>query len=248
MTTAGAPAGPTSDPTLSLVETELAMLTRTLEGMSRRSTLYRDLDRAELRAGAHARDRGAGEHQRPRRARRARRHDGDPSDRDDGDRGARAPQAATRRIDACSLVELTALGRRRMDAVRHAREGRASRELVGDWSDDDRATFGRLLGRLNEAIRAHPYVAELLQDPRYASGGDGGVRDADAALGVGAVARELLGEVERERCELRVVARRRRGAGSARPTRPRTRCRRGRARRATSWCRGRWRRPARRAR
>src|SRR4051812_11625494 len=31
---------------LASVETELAMLTRTLEGMSRRSTLYRELDRA----------------------------------------------------------------------------------------------------------------------------------------------------------------------------------------------------------
>jgi DNA-binding MarR family transcriptional regulator len=54
-----------------------------------------------------------------------------------------------------SLVELTALGRRRMDAVRTARERRID-DLVHDWSDDDRATFGRLLGRLNEAIRTRP--------------------------------------------------------------------------------------------
>jgi len=62
-----------------------------------------------------------------------------------------------------SLVELTALGRRRMDAVRTARESRIT-ELVGDWSADDQA-FGRLLGRFNEAIRAHPKVAKVLKDP-----------------------------------------------------------------------------------
>src|SRR4051794_1397638 len=37
---------PATGDALGLVETELAMLTRTLEGMSRRSTLYQELDRA----------------------------------------------------------------------------------------------------------------------------------------------------------------------------------------------------------
>jgi hypothetical protein len=42
-----------------------------------------------------------------------------------------------------------------MAAVRTARERRID-DLVADWSDEDRATFGRLLGRLNEAIRTRP--------------------------------------------------------------------------------------------
>src|SRR3954452_9027934 len=47
MTTATTSGNPTVEPAaLARMETELAMLTRTLEGMSRRSTLYRDLDRA----------------------------------------------------------------------------------------------------------------------------------------------------------------------------------------------------------
>ncbi len=163
MTTAGAPAGPKSDPTLSLVETELAMLARTLEAMSRRSTLYRDLDRAgyvlarTLATEAPLSINGLAELVGLDATTVTRqiatmetaglvRRKGDPRDR------------------RVRLVELTARGRRRMDEVRHAREGRIT-EFVGDWSDEDRATFGRLLGRFNEAIRAHPYVAELLQEP-----------------------------------------------------------------------------------
>jgi DNA-binding MarR family transcriptional regulator len=151
---------------LARLETELAMLTRTLEGMSRRSTLYRDLDRASyvlartLATEAPVSINGLAERVGLDATTVTRqiatmetaglvRRKGNPSDR------------------RVRLVELTALGSRRMDEVRQAREGRIT-EFVADWSDDDRATFGRLLGRFNEAIRAHPYVAKLLQEPAEA--------------------------------------------------------------------------------
>src|SRR5690349_10907301 len=154
----------TADATaLGRVETELAMLTRTLEGMSRRSTLYREIDRAGyvlartlateapvsinglaelvgLDATTVTRQIATMETEGLVRRRR--------DDRD-------------RRV---SLVELTALGRRRMETVRAARASRIT-ELVGDWSEEDRAAFGRLLGRFNEAIRAHPVVTKLLEQP-----------------------------------------------------------------------------------
>lgn len=149
--TKGEPAG--SD-ALGRMETELAMLARTLEGMNRRSTLYRDLDRASyvlartLVTDAPVSINGLAE-------------------RVGLDATTVTRQIATMetaglvrrkrhpRDGRISLVELTALGRRRMDAVRTARERRID-DLVHDWSDDDRATFGRLLGRLNEAIRTRP--------------------------------------------------------------------------------------------
>lgn len=157
-TTATTPAGREGErggtDALGLVETELAMLTRTLEGMSRRSTLYQELDRASyvlartLATHAPVSINGLAElvgldattvtrqiaTMETAGLVRRKRH---PTDR---------------RI---SLVELTALGRRRMDAVRAARERRIG-DLVDDWTEDDRATFGRLLGRLNEAIRTRP--------------------------------------------------------------------------------------------
>ncbi len=145
---------PAANAALGRMETELAMLTRTLEGMSRRSTLYRDLDRASyvlartLATEAPVSINGLAElvgldattvtrqiaTMEAAGLVRRKRHDRD------------------RRV---SLVELTALGRRRMASVRAARE-RRSDDLVADWSDDDRATFGRLLGRLNESIRTRP--------------------------------------------------------------------------------------------
>ena len=201
-TTAGAAAGPASGRRRSsLVETELAMLDPHARGDEPPVDAVPGPGPGELRARAHPGDRGAGEHQRPGRARRARRHDRHPSGRDDGDGGARAPQAApdgsTGQPRRAHRARSSAHGR---GPRTRARGGSASSSA--DWTDDDRATFGRLLGRLNEAIRTHPHVAEPCRR-RRASGGDGGVRDPDAALGVGAVARQLLGEVERDRCGLR---------------------------------------------
>jgi DNA-binding MarR family transcriptional regulator len=148
---------------LDRLETELAMLTRTLEGMSRRSTLYRELDRSSyvlartLATDAPVSINGLAElvgldattvtrqvaTMETEGLLRRRRH---PDDR------------------RVSLVELTALGRRRMETVRRARTSRVD-ELVHDWSDDDRAAFGRLLARFNTAIRAHPAVGGLLTSP-----------------------------------------------------------------------------------
>jgi DNA-binding MarR family transcriptional regulator len=139
---------------LARMETELAMLTRTLEGMSRRSTLYRDLDRASyvlartLATEAPVSINGLAELV-------------------GLDATTVTRQVATMEADGLvrrkrhahdgrvSLVELTALGRRRMESVRAARETRIA-DLVADWSERDQATFGRLLGRLNEAIRTRP--------------------------------------------------------------------------------------------
>ena len=147
-------ATPEANAALGRMETELAMLTRTLEGMSRRSTLYRDLDRASyvlartLATEAPLSINGLAElvgldattvtrQVATMEAAGLVRRKHDPRDR------------------RVSLVELTASGQRRMDAVRAAREQRIG-DLVADWSVADRATFGRLLGRLNEAIRTRP--------------------------------------------------------------------------------------------
>ncbi|MGZ4674968.1 MAG: MarR family winged helix-turn-helix transcriptional regulator [Acidimicrobiia bacterium] len=141
-----------SDP-LAVVETELAMLTRTLEDMGRRSAIYRDLDRAgylltrTLASGAPTSIGGL-------------------AARVGLDATTVTRQVATleasgyvrRRRDAAdarvSIIELTAAGRRRMESVRRARHARIG-ELVEDWSEADRSAFGRLLGRLNESIRTH---------------------------------------------------------------------------------------------
>jgi DNA-binding MarR family transcriptional regulator len=139
---------------LATVETELAMLTRTLEGMSRRSTLHADLDRSgyvlarTLETEAPVSINGLAalvglDATTVTRQVAAMEITGLV-------RRKRHPQ-----VGRVSLVELTALGRRRMDAVRRAREARIERLLDG-WSDADRAAFGRLLGRFNEAIRDHP--------------------------------------------------------------------------------------------
>ena len=151
---------------LARLETELAMLTRTLEGMSRRSTLYRELDRSSyvlartLATEAPVSINGLAELVGLDATTVTRQVA--TMETEGLVRRKRHPQ--DRRV---SLVELTALGRRRMDAVRSARESRIT-ELVGDWSDADRAAFGRLLGRFNESIRAHPAVGRLLKAPTEA--------------------------------------------------------------------------------
>ena len=145
---------PATGDALGLVETELAMLTRTLEGMSRRSTLYQELDRASyvlartLVTAAPVSINGLAELVGLDATTVTRQ----VATMETAGLVRRKRHATDRRI---SLVELTALGRRRMDAVRTAREERIG-DLVADWSEHDRAAFGRLLGRLNEAIRTRP--------------------------------------------------------------------------------------------
>ena len=139
---------------LARVETELAMLTRTLEGMSRRSTLYRELDRASyvlartLATEAPVSINGLAELVGLDATTVTRQID----TMEAAGLVRRKRQPRDRRV---SLVELTPRGRQRMAAVRTAREQRID-DLVADWSVADRATFGRLLGRFNEAIRTRP--------------------------------------------------------------------------------------------
>ncbi len=153
------PVARTEDPGpagLDTMETELAMLTRALEGLSRQSAIYRDLDRSgyvlartlvaeepmsitglATRLGLDAttvtRQVAAMETAGVVRRRR-------------DERDARV-----------SLIELTPLGRRRMESVRRARTDRIGR-LVAGWPAPDVARFGALLGRLNDAMRADPSV------------------------------------------------------------------------------------------
>ena len=142
------------DPSLTVVETELAMLARTLEGLSRRSTIHRGLDRSSylllrtLETVGSASINGLAKLV--------------GLDATTVTRQVATMEASglvlRRRSPAdarVSVLELSALGRRRMETVRAARQARIG-ELVDDWSERDRRTFGTLLHRLNEAIRTHP--------------------------------------------------------------------------------------------
>ncbi|MCU1456463.1 MAG: Transcriptional regulator, MarR family [Actinomycetia bacterium] len=135
---------------LAQVELELAVLARTLEGLSRRSQIHRELDRASYLL--------------------ARTLSGDGQTSIKGLAAAlgldattvtrqvatmEAARLVTRTVDPSdgrvSLIELSPLGRRKMEAVRSARERRMD-ELLDDWPESDRREFGRLLQRLNEAL------------------------------------------------------------------------------------------------
>ena len=137
---------------IEVIETELAALTRTLEGMSRRSAIYRDLDRAGYLLARTLAARG-------------------PSsinglaERLGLDATTVTRQVATmesagfvrRRRDPrdarVSRIELSALGKRRMVEVRAGREKRIAR-LLDQWPEADQLAFGELLTRFNAAIRA----------------------------------------------------------------------------------------------
>ncbi len=151
------PAALTEDPGstgVDAMETELAMLTRALEGLGRQSAIYRDLDRSGyLLARTLVTDEPMSITGLATRL---------GLDATTVTRQVGAMETAglvRRRRDArdarVSLIELTALGRRRMESVRRARADRIGR-LVADWSDADVARFGALLGRLNGAMRADP--------------------------------------------------------------------------------------------
>jgi len=135
---------------LDRVETEMAVLTRALERLHRRSEIYRDLDRAGylmartldatgpvsinglaatlgLDATTVTRQVAAME------ATRLVRRRADPDD-------ARV-----------SLISLSPLGRRRMLTVQSARKERIG-TLLRSWSDGDRQELGRLLTRFNDEL------------------------------------------------------------------------------------------------
>jgi DNA-binding MarR family transcriptional regulator len=143
---------PTADiEPLAVLETELAMLARTLEALRRRSELHKHLDRAgyvllrTLADGGVASISGVAaalglDATTVTRQVAALEADGLVRRRRDG-------------LDArVCRVEITALGRRRMESVQAARRERVG-ALVADWSATDVDRLGSLLGRLNVAIR-----------------------------------------------------------------------------------------------
>ncbi len=147
-----------ADEALDVLETELAMLARTLEALGRRSEIHRRLDRAgyvllrALAADGPASISGL-----------AGRLGLDATTVTRQVAGLEDDGLVRRRRDPSDArvcrVELTPAGRRRMDSVRTARRHRVG-ALVDDWSDGDVARLGALLGRLNGAIR------DLRPDPR----------------------------------------------------------------------------------
>jgi DNA-binding MarR family transcriptional regulator len=145
------PSNVTGETGLDALETELAMLARTLEALGRRSEIHRRLDRAgyvllrALTAGGSASISGV-----------ARRLGLDATTVTRQVATLERDGLVRRRRDESDarvcLVELTPAGRRRMESVRAARRERVA-SLVVDWSPSDVDRFGSLLGRLNVAIR-----------------------------------------------------------------------------------------------
>jgi DNA-binding MarR family transcriptional regulator len=135
---------------LDVIETEMAVLTRTLESMHRRSEIYRDLDRASylmartldtigpasISSLASVLGLDATTVTRQVAAMGASKLVVRRSDPDDG------------RI---SLISLSPNGRRKMRAVQLARKERIA-NLLDDWTEDDRRQLGRLLARLNDDV------------------------------------------------------------------------------------------------
>jgi DNA-binding MarR family transcriptional regulator len=145
---------------ISQLETELAVLARTLEGMSRRSEIHRDLDRASyliartldaegpMSVSALADRLGVDATTITRQVARM----------EAGGLVARRTDDLDRRV---RVADLTGRGRRKMADVRGRRESRI-RSLVNAWPAADRRQFARLLGEFNEALR-QPHEDGLLQ-------------------------------------------------------------------------------------
>jgi DNA-binding MarR family transcriptional regulator len=133
-----------------LIETEMTVLTRALEGMHRRSDLYRDLDRASylLARTLHT--------------------IGPVSINDLASVLGLDATTVTRQVAAMeatnlvarrsdpedgrvSLISLSAKGRRTMHAVQRARTERIA-GILDDWTEDDRRHFGGLLARFNDEL------------------------------------------------------------------------------------------------
>jgi DNA-binding MarR family transcriptional regulator len=135
---------------LSQLETELAVLARTLEGLSRRSEIHRELDRSSYLIARTLSTEGATS----------------ISGLAAGlglDATTVTRQVATmdgaglvvRRTDPddgrVRLVALTARGLRKMREVQDAREERIG-GLVAGWPAADQRAFAELLGRFNDAL------------------------------------------------------------------------------------------------
>jgi DNA-binding MarR family transcriptional regulator len=137
-----------------LIESELAVLTRALESMHRRSELYRDLDRASYLMARTLDTIG------PVSINRLASVLG--LDATTVTRQVATMEAAklvARRSapndGRISLISLSPKGRRKMRAVQLARRERIAR-LLDDWKVDDRRQLGRLLARFNDDVSRDP--------------------------------------------------------------------------------------------
>ncbi|MCU1468751.1 MAG: winged helix-turn-helix transcriptional regulator [Actinomycetia bacterium] len=139
-----------TDDALDLVETEMAVLARTLERLHRRSEIYRDLDRASYLIARTLETTGPVSINGLANALGL-------------DATTVTRQVATmeqarlivRRADPndgrVSMISLSQHGRRLMRAVQLARKERIA-TLLRDWTDDERRDLGRLLARFNEEL------------------------------------------------------------------------------------------------
>ena len=139
---------------LDLIETELAVLTRTLEGMHRRSELYRELDRASYLMARTLDTTG------PVSINRLASILGlDATTVTRQVATMEATKLVVRRSDPSdgriSVISLSPKGRRTMRAVQLARKERIA-SLLDDWTEDDRRQLGRLLARFNDDVSRDP--------------------------------------------------------------------------------------------
>ena len=139
---------------LDLIETELAVLTRTLEGMHRRSELYRELDRASYLMARTLDTTG------PVSINRLASILGlDATTVTRQVATMEATKLVVRRSDPSdgriSLISLSPKGRRTMRAVQLARKERIA-SVLDDWTEDDRRQLGRLLARFNDDVSRDP--------------------------------------------------------------------------------------------
>jgi DNA-binding MarR family transcriptional regulator len=135
---------------MSNLETELAVLGRTLEGMGRRSEIHRELDRSSYLISRTLSTDGAVSISglATRLGLDATTVTRQVTTMEGSGLVARRPDPDDGRV---RLVELTDLGARKMRQVQRARERRV-RELTAAWSGDDLQQLAQLLGRLNEAL------------------------------------------------------------------------------------------------
>lgn len=135
---------------LSQLETELAVLARTLEGLSRRSAIHRELDRSSYLIARTLSTEGA--------TSISGLAAGLGLDATTVTRQVATMEAAglvVRRTDPddgrVRLIEISPRGLRQMREVQDAREERIG-SLVAGWSADDQRQFATLLGRFNDAL------------------------------------------------------------------------------------------------
>jgi DNA-binding MarR family transcriptional regulator len=135
---------------LSQLETELAILARTLEGLSRRSAIHRELDRSSYLIARTLSTDGA--------TSIGGLATGLGLDATTVTRQVATMEAAglvERRTDPddgrVRLIELTRRGTTQMREVQEAREERIG-GLVAGWSADDQRQFAALLARFNDAL------------------------------------------------------------------------------------------------